>query len=190
VTSRKFHVRARKLSATFLSCAFLLALTACSSSAPPAVLNTSETSDKSADFLTRDLFVCITNAATEPVSIAWYKGENGMNSNTGEGELAPKKTFCAEGHPGRAAVTFSDGFTTGVLATNRPFEYPELDFIAMSGGIRPDPALGYLIFTSRSYASAHYAQGEYVESDVEGHHIAVTRLADTDWINFSITILK
>jgi hypothetical protein len=79
-------------------------------------------------------------------------------------------------------VTFSDSFATKMGTGNPMVGTPGVFFESVPEPSRPSVA-------GITYTSARYAQGETVSSDVQGHHFSVTRNADDDWINFTVTIL-
>lgn len=162
----------------------LVAVTACSPSQPV----TAPTS-KEAFGILRHVNHCIVNARADDVSLTWQKGEYGVSTFTGEGKLKSGDSFCAEGSSVRAFVTFSDGFGAYVVATNFPLTYPDVRFESRDSRYQPDKTLGYILYVGTTLASASYAQGETVESDIEGHHVSVTRHADTEWVNFDTTLL-
>ena len=123
-----------------------------------------------------------------PVTLEWGQG---VSSNTGSGTLAVGKTLCGEGLGPKAVITFADAFSTEIRTFNQHLGYP---FVSFNRFPYYSPAVctdGVCTGAKRpkKYASATYSQGETVGSDVEGHHFAVTRNTDDDWIQFSVVIL-
>jgi hypothetical protein len=136
----------------------------------------------------RDTNACFTNASGVPVTIKWLTKTQDRRTNTftAEGELGAGDQFCGEGHGAVALVTFSDGFNTQVAAGNKILAYPFVTFTSPEHYM-PGAGPGWI---DETYATAKYAQMETLSNDVGTHHFTVFRQADTDWINFAITIDK
>ena len=138
-------------------------------------------STKEAGIFTKDINVCFENKTPSPVGLKW---EAGVSTHSAISSLAVGETACGEGEGPFVLVTFADTFTTRVTTANNPLLEPVLYFRA------PRISVGeaYTGQLGDSYANASYSQGETVGSDVEGHHFAVTRNADDDWIQFTVVI--
>lgn len=170
------NIKWRRATVLALASVTLLSLTAC---APGAPLNAASTTDSTTSAvkearLVRHVHVCFENTSSGKVSLTWTSG---VSTTGGSGALDSGQQLCAEGPEPMATVTFSDSFATNVRAVNPLADYPWIFF-------KPNPTRAGI-----DYTSAQYAQGESVNSDVQGHHFSVTRKADDDWINFAITIL-
>jgi hypothetical protein len=171
----------RRTVALALVTSTLLSLTACSPTAPSSPIT------KEAGGLLRDLHVCFENSSSAVVSIEWTSG---VSTNRGSGSLGPGQSFCGEGREPQAGVTFSDSFATNVVTENPLLRQPKVYFKEVVGHVfQLCEEICHDEMQFETYALATYAEGETVDSDVEGHHFSVTRNADNDWINFTITIL-
>jgi hypothetical protein len=161
----------------------LLALTLSSCS---AVGNASETPTASgtpqAHGVLRDVFMCFENTSGAPVSIEWV--EPGTSSNSGQGALAAGKTFCGEGGKAQAAVSFSGGDPIYVYGYNTLFIEPRIIF-KNSYYSDTDPGVPS---NWKQFGNESYSVGQTIVSDIQGHHFSITRGADDEWIQFSITI--
>jgi hypothetical protein len=123
--------------------------------------------------------VCFNNASATAATIEWLSD---VNTNSGSGTLKVGQTLCGEGVVPSAIVTFPNSVPTKMGTGNPMVGYPGIFFDSVPEPARPS-------VRGRTYTSANYAQGESVTSDVEGHQFSVTRNADDDWINFTVTIL-
>jgi hypothetical protein len=165
-----------------LAAATLLSLTACAPSAPPSTAQTAAAPSspaKEAGLLNRDIHVCFNNTSATAATIEWLWG---VNTNSGSGTLKVGQTLCGEGVDPTVRVTFANSFATKMSTGNPMVGEPGVSFDSIPEPARPS-------VTGLTYTSAKYAPGESVTSDVEGHHFSVTRNADDDWINFTVTIL-
>ena len=164
-----------------LAVAATLALSSCSGQAPSVSATAAATKDAGA--ITKDLSVCFTNTSTSAVKVEWVWG---VDTHAESGMLAVGQTYCAAGSAPKAILIFPDAFPTAITAENPIVSSPTLTYTDLgpcnngSCAYNPHPV---------EYASASYAQNETVGSDVEGHHFAATRKANTNVINFAISIL-
>jgi len=138
------------------------------------------TRDASGGF--RDVQLCFHNALPTPVTLWWVPT---MSSVSGVGPVASGETACAEGAAAQAIVTFADGFQTWVTAENPVANYPSVEFWKVGCVTKKWLCKGGVI-----YAGNKYVVNETFRSAVKDHHFSVTRLADNDWINFTIAIEK
>lgn len=170
------------VAAVTLTLSATLALSSCAGSSPSVSATASATKDAGA--ITKDLFVCFTNKSTSAVKLEWVWG---VDTHAQSGMLPVGQTYCALGSVPKAILTFPDTFQTAVTGENPFIGAPSLTFTDVgpcdngSCAYNPHP---------REYASAGYAEGETVGSDVEGHQLSAKRQANTDVINFAISILN
>lgn len=171
--------------ATLVSAAAIASLAGCAGQATQQTSQPSATPEKSAGVFTKDVSVCVKNETTENLAIAW-DSSFGVNTNEGDGELTPGSTLCGEGGAVAVLMSYPDGFSTLVEASNPTVGYPYLGYYSKDHRVRNSG--DDVIVLGKEYARAFYAEGESVTSDVEGHTISATRLANNSWVNFLVTV--
>jgi hypothetical protein len=184
----------RRAAVLALAAVTLMALSACAPSAPASTpdftsASTSSTPTKEAGVFTKNLQVCIDNNSGATVSLDWVSG---VSTNGGSGTLEVGQSFCGEGPEPKVGLTFADAFATYVLAVNPAIGRPTVFFNSLAE--HPIEICGEDMCTKSSesdatYASSGYAEGQSVGSNIEGHNVSVTRNANNDWVNFTVTIL-
>ena len=170
------------------SFAAALALSACATPSSSIVsASPTASSTKEASIFTKDVNVCFENKSPSPVALEW---KSGLSTYAAAGNLAVGETACGEGTSPSVLVTFADTFRTLIHASNDNFMYPRFVFRGFSTYVHSVCADGVCTEKPgwKEYAAGFYAQGETVGSDVEGHHFAVTRKTDDDWVQFTVVI--
>jgi hypothetical protein len=178
-------IRALSLAAALLTAG--LALSACSAPAP-AVTASSPAASKDASLFTKDVFVCIENTSSSPVTIDW---RSGVSSTSGSGQLAVGQKFCGEGGAPQARITFGSGFANDMRAINPAFSEPSISFLhkeSYEKVVCADSGSCGLQWTQDAYVTQWYSIGESRDNNVEGHNFIATRNANNDWVNFTVKI--
>lgn len=181
---------ARRAVALTLALAAALVLSACSgansTTVPSAEASASATQE--AGIFTKHVNVCFENKGQGPVTISW---RHGVSTDTGSGNLPVGQSVCGEGSAPVAGIAFSGSFTAVVIAQNPALGPPSVS-INNSVQVKYNYCTGKICDTRMvypEYTRADFTQGQTVLSEFEGHHVAITRNSNDDWIQFSVVIL-
>jgi hypothetical protein len=167
-----------------------LGLAACSMPAP-TVSASDASNSKDAGLFTKNVFVCIENSSTSPVTVEWTIW---INSVFASGQLAVGQKFCAEGLEPGARITYDNGFSVDMHAVNLPFTRPTMAFSETEGHLVRDCPLDHknqLCPMKRvydQYTKSSYDFNVPIDNEFLGHHISANREADNDFINFNLKI--
>ncbi len=156
----------------------VLAVAGCSG-AGDAAGPTASAASREAGLFTKSVSACFINDLAEPVTTIWSFSD----ANDGGGKVAAGGRQCGEG----AGMTYDVGAT---------LEFPD------GIRIRPafaNPAIGQPFFITDSttsqakgWATTDFAEGETASPIAYpyGHELVVTRLANSNWINFEVHVTK
>ena len=163
-----------------------LLMTACTGTSTVAVPSVTAAATKQAGIFTKDVNACFTNDSAQPVTFSFDEGSLRGNSRT---VLNKGESFCAQAAEIMTSIRFPNNFSTTLTVSNPLVGAPAIKYA--STGYYPVTDCDVTCIEEErlvTFASASYAQEETVGSDVEGHHFEATRKANTDVINFTISI--
>jgi hypothetical protein len=122
--------------------------------------------EKEAGLLTKDVNVCYYNDSSEKIEFTNFRYTQGNPI----GDLRPGKSLCISGERVIAYFTYKDGYASKTIAWNSEVLYPEVVFLTLNLGVET--------------ASSYFSEGETVDMVDEGHNWSVTRLDNSDFIEF------
>jgi hypothetical protein len=164
-------------------------LSACSAPTP-TVAASDASSTKDAGLFTKDVFVCIENTSSSPVTVDW---RTGVSSTSGSGQLAVGQKFCGEGGEPVARITFDSGFATDMMAGNPALTPPAISFLhkeSYQKVICEDTGSCHLSWTKDAYITQWYSIGDSLDNNVEGHNFIGTRMENNGWVNLTVKIVS
>lgn len=178
----------RVVGATLLAAVMAMILGACSTNglgtSAPEAAGSSTSPSKEAGLVTKDVVLCFTNMSVADVAIKWKH----VSSFEQEGTLTSGQTFCGEGNAPTAILTYSDGSTLGIDGNNPAIGQPSVYVNSTTETRKVCDADGSCGYVPVDLASGRFTEGESKNFDVERHQFTVTREANTEWVNFAITI--
>jgi hypothetical protein len=165
-----------------------MSLSACATSETSSTSQASPTATKEAGIFTKDIVTCITNNSGSPIDVSWTRG---LSTHDSSGTLAVGGRACGEGPAPKVKITYADGFGTYLNADNPVVGTPYVIFTSTDEQETLNCDAGGSCSTEikgKELSGYSYSQGEAKTNNVSNHTIVVTRLSDSDWINFEISV--
>lgn len=169
--------------ATAIAFGVMFSVSGCSPAAP-AAMDATPTDSKEAGIFSKDVSICYTNSSNNELSISW----DAVASSSKQGTLNPGEKVCGEGPEPIAKLAFVDGSSIFVVGMNPAIGYPEVHFNSTTQTTTTCDDSGECITFPRRITYESFSEGESKTVTVRSHNYALSRTANTSWVNFEVDI--